>query len=542
MIMTDSEIILCSGIKMDKNYENVLSYNEEQMVSLCRQKAIYTGTNYKIVGVRDNIINVSARYEDCIYANYIAYKNKKYGNKWFFAWVTDVKLLNPATTEITFQIDVFSTWYSRFNIGQAFIEREHVSDDTIGLHTIPENLELGEYITQTNNNSNPDYLDEMFYLSETWLVAGVSEMGLGIDSPVLPNDNKIYSGVNSGLRYLVFKNGFELDKYIRNTENNLSESNIYCVFIIPKSLVNIPENSFITVPVGGTITYSFEFAYMPDSNYSTEIGEVSIQKSQFLDSNYVPVNKKLLTFPYCYFNITNNVGTTKDYHYELFNGNTCDFKIFGAIGVGCSIKMYPLDYAFRGSDTSTTDNKLHGIDASKLPTCGWISDSFTNWLTQNSVNIALSATKDIINIGSGLLTGNPSGALGGFTGIAGTMATIYEHSLQPASSKGGVNQGDLIFSRRQTFNIYKMSIKRENAIIIDQYLSRFGYRVNEVKTPNLKSRRQFNFIKVGGMDEIISGNIPATALEEINSIFRKGVTIFHNYNNIGNYTISNPIV
>lgn len=540
--MTNSEIILCSGIKLDKNYENVLSYNEEEMVNLCRSKAIYTGNNYKIVGVRENVINVSARYEDCIYANYIAFINKKYANKWFFAWVTDVKLLNPATTEITFQIDVFSTWYSRFNVGQGFIEREHVSDDTIGLHTLPENLELGEYITQTNNNANPDYLNEMYYLSETWLVAGVSEMGLGIDGPVLPSDNKIYSGINSGLRYLIFKNGGELDKYIRNTENNLSESNIYVVFIIPRNLVNIASGDFINVPAGGSITYAFEFAYMPDTNYATEMGDVAIQKSQFLDNNYVPVNKKLLTFPYCYFNITNNVGITKDYHYELFNGNSCNFKILGAIGVGCSIKMYPLDYAFKGSDTSTTDNKLHGIDASKLPTCGWISDSYTNWLTSNSVNIGLSVTKDIAQIGLSTLSGNIAGGVGGFLGIANTVSSIYEHSLQPASSRGGVNQGDLVYSRRQTFNIYKMSIKRENAIIIDQYFSRFGYKVNTVKTPNLNSRRQFNFIKVGGMDEIISGNIPATALEEINSIFRKGVTIFHNYNNIGNYTISNPIV
>ena len=151
--MTNSEIILCSGIKMDKNYENVLSYNEEEMVNLCRSKAIYTGSNYKIVGVRENIINVSARYEDCIYANYIAFINKKYGNKWFFAWVTDVKLLNPATTEITFQIDVFSTWYSRFNVGQGFIEREHVSDDTVGLHTLPENVETGDYVVNYENKN-----------------------------------------------------------------------------------------------------------------------------------------------------------------------------------------------------------------------------------------------------------------------------------------------------------------------------------------------------------------------------------------------------
>ena len=44
------------------------------------------------------------------------------------------------------------------------------------------------------------------------------------------------------------------------------------------------------------------------------------------------------------------------------------------------------------------------------------------------------------------------------------------------------------------------------------------------------------------MDELVSGNIPASDLEKINSVLRKGVTIFHDYSNFGDYTISNPIV
>ena len=38
--------------------------------------------------------------------------------------------------------------YGQFlNHKESFIEREHVNDDTIGLHTIPENLETGDYIS-----------------------------------------------------------------------------------------------------------------------------------------------------------------------------------------------------------------------------------------------------------------------------------------------------------------------------------------------------------------------------------------------------------
>ena len=92
------------------------------------------------------------------------------------------------------------------------------------------------------------------------------------------------------------------------------------------------------------------------------------------------------------------------------------------------------------------------------------------------------------------------------------------------------------------FNLYNMTITYSYAKKIDDFFSRFGYKVNEVKTPNLNSRSKFNFIKVGGMDELVTGSIPASDLETINSIFRKGVTIFHNYNDIGNYLIDNPIV
>jgi hypothetical protein len=271
------------------------------------------------------------------------------------------------------------------------------------------------------------------------------------------------------------------------------------------------------------------------------MGDFYIYKPQYLDVDYIPVNKKLLTFPYCFLNITNNVGGTKDYHYELFKGTNCNFNIKGAVSVGCSIKLYPIDYDFT-SDVSTADNKLHTLEGGKLPTCSWNSDAYTNWLTQNGVNIGLSTVKDLVSASAGIATGNLGGMLSGFGGIASTVASVYEHSLQPSSCKGNVNQGDINFARRNTFNIYRMSIKKEFAIIIDRYLSRFGYKVNEVKTPNLNSRTKFNFIKVGGLDELITGDIPASDLEKINEICRKGVTIFHNYTNFGNYTISNPIV
>ena len=123
MNVKDSEIILCKGIKLDKNFENVLSYDNYDMVNLCRNNQIATSTSYSILDPTVNSIDVALPYASCIYANYIAFKNPHYGNKWFFGFVEKVKYVSNNCTTIEYKVDVFSTWYEEFNIGKAFVER-----------------------------------------------------------------------------------------------------------------------------------------------------------------------------------------------------------------------------------------------------------------------------------------------------------------------------------------------------------------------------------------------------------------------------------
>ena len=544
MIMTNSEIILCSGIKLDRNYENVLSYNEEAMVNLCRANAIYTGNNYKIIGVRENIINVSAKYEDCIYANYMAFINKKYGNKWFFAWVTDVKLLNPNTTQITFQIDVFSTWYSRFNVGQGFIEREHVSDDTIGLHTIPEGLETGEFIINSLQELGDNELNRKY----------IAMAYSGNPQSLFPTygSGKEYSGLYTGFNYMIFGSSGDAEKMIQGFSDNGALEKIYCLFTVPYGLIrdtlhwyNAPGATGDDVIEVGNGNYPM-FALVPSDpvgshNEITLLANTNFNINNTIDG-YTPKNNKLFTNEFNYIYVSNNTGCDIKLNYEDFVNNQPIFKIIGAISVGCNIKLIPQNYKKYNSGTG---NELYtyGVSGSKYPTLGWVGDTYTNWLTQNAINIATGFIGSGVSTIGSAFTGNIGASFNGMLDISNKVSEVYKHKLVSETGQGNINSGDLTYSsKKMNYTLYRMSVKNEMAIVIDSYFSRFGYKVNEVKKPNLNSRQQFNFIKVGGMDEIISGNIPATSLEEINSIFRKGVTIFHNYNNIGNYTINNPIV
>ena len=550
------EIILCKGIKLDKNYENVLSYSESSMVSLCDSNKIYRGSNYSFMG-DNSTINVEVSYKDAMYANYVAFKNPKFGNKWFFGFITDVKLISPLVTEITWELDVWSTWYGSFDVGKAFIEREHVADDTFGKHTIPEGLETGEYVIKSETSSTE--------LTDVCpVVCGTLDPNA---DPTAADGGRTYSSYcgnrYESLGYYIFKGSLmstydggdqadAIDAYIKKINQRFSDDGIVSIFMAPKKLVGWNTDGTWTNFTAG---YSFRDALdvflhsspiYRDYNIPYTFTDLEITRPTTYGS-YTPVNNKSYCYPYQYINLTNNNGGNAILNYEEFSSNKPKVEITGIITPSCSIRAVPKNY--KGLSKAYND----GIQGAKYPICSWNNDLFTNWMTQQGVNIALEYAKDVMTIGagiaSGIATGGIAGALGaglassGITGILSTMAQVRQHSLVPPQARGNTNGGDVgAANSKLTITMQLIQVKEEYIKSIDAYFSRFGYKVNEVKTPNLTSRTQFNFIKVGGMDELVHGNIPAADLEKINDICRKGVTIFHNYTNFGNYTISNPIV
>ena len=147
----NSRIILAKDIHIDKEYTNVLSYSESEMLELMQSQAhlVNSAENYSFIRQTGTIM-AGFTYSECLQANYIAFQNPDYSNKWFFAWIDDVIYKGDKNTEITFTIDAWSTWFSYWTKKNCFVVRQHVNDDTIGLHTVNENLDVGEVIEEQN--------------------------------------------------------------------------------------------------------------------------------------------------------------------------------------------------------------------------------------------------------------------------------------------------------------------------------------------------------------------------------------------------------
>lgn len=121
---------------------------------------------------KDNVIRFPAHIDNIINYNYVMYKNENYTNKWFYAFITNMEYLNDNVTLISIATDCFQTWQFDIVYKKMFVEREHVSNDEIGLHTVPEGLETGEYIC---NSHYKDTTMDSYATDLCFIMASTSE-------------------------------------------------------------------------------------------------------------------------------------------------------------------------------------------------------------------------------------------------------------------------------------------------------------------------------------------------------------------------------
>ena len=540
----NSKILLVKNIHIDRQYTNVLSYSEAQMLELCQANLVAQADNYSFLRPTGSIM-AGFTYAQCLQANYIAFQNPDYSNKWFFAWIDDVIYKGDRNTEITFTVDAWSTWFDKWQKKTCFINRQHVNDDSIGLHTIPENLDVGEIIEESYESfpiiDSEEDRNQFYYAIE------------GTYNPITRQDFVGVTKINgslSGSWIFLFK-AFESSVGIQEINNFLGEINeakkiesILNMYILPKYLVDaIGTTHYETT---GQIFGNYSFDLLNNSSRAITFPYNFNKVTTF--SDFVPKNNKCFVYPYNYMLISNNVGNYNIYKYEDFmlNGEISEDPIIElecSISIGASIRLIPRGYK------NIDRNYDEALPLSKFPTCSWSSDAFTNWLTQNGVNIAtnllLTAGGVALSVATGgVATPAVAGALALSTAgnIANTIGQFYQASLLP-SITGGNNTGDVNFASRQNmFAIHHLRAKTEYLKIIDDYFTRFGYAIKSLELPNITGRRYWNYVEIGASEEIGYGEVPAKYMDTINNACRKGVTIWHNHANVGNYSLNNTII
>lgn len=482
---------------------------------------------------KDNTIRVPALVDDLYEYNYVMYRNSNHSNKWFYAFITDLTYVSDQVTAISIKTDVWQTWQFELVYKPVFVEREHVNDDTIGSHTVEENLDLGEYVINSSTTLKPnktvkDYdnvtitgLTFAIVFQVTGLTNGISIASSAFDAA--------YNGVFSGLKYFAVTSYSAARDIITRYDSDTVGNQIVSIFLAPKEYLSGAKKF-------GELGYNI---YIPQDagTVTTLLDSTTITRPSKLNG-YTPKNNKLFTYPFSYIYVTNNVGVNTEFRYEDFASATPKFFIAGALGQGCTTKLCPISYK---GYTTNSEVFEYGVVGAKYPVCAWSSDYYTNWVTQNAVNLGVSAVSGVAGAVISASYGNYIGAASSLvSSIGGIVAKKYEAKTHPDQAKGNANSSDILIGWQRYFTVDCMSVRSEIAKIIDDYFSMFGYKVNSVKVPNVTGRTNWNFVKTVGC--YIQADIPQTDLAEIKSMFDKGVTFWHNPTTFMDYSQNNAIV
>lgn len=503
----DSIVHLCST-PLERDYKNQLYFKTrtaQETYFLSTVVHTYTGLTYQRA---DNIIRVESVIDDLYDCNYVMYKNSNYGDRWFYAFITDMQYVNPNLTYVTIETDVIQTWLLDTTIMDSFVVREHVSNDAIGANTQPESVELGPYIKTAISFANLSPVDYYLFSTEVLPVEGVSWHPPGQ-----------YGGSHISCYWIKFDIE-QLKSIIDNAAQVGKENAIISIFAFPQNAV------------------------LTDYSCIANIGTVAPRTLE-----YSPKNNKLYTYPYCAL-LLEGSGVSVELRYELLKSQalTC----FLSFGPNTTAIAFP-DYA-SGSNIADIRDFEHGVEITGWPVLPWVGNYYQNWIAYNGpkmlINMGSTMIGAVSSIGITPFASDPEAAFGGSAvGAFGSVAKANLNNLAqktvaqmvPNSIHGNVAAVEALAANNGLgVKTTCMTIRPEYARIIDDYFSMFGYSVNRIKKPNLGTRQNWNYVETQNV--ILSGDYPDFYMDRIKQCFNSGITFWNNPTTYGDYTQPNGVV
>ena len=526
MAALNSKIYIYSGVKLDREHNDVTNLSTTALMTALSGNLVASKSDYSFIRDRGTI-KANFTYTQALGCNYMIYQNPTYDNQYFCAFIDHVEYVNENTVEISYTIDLWQTWFSGLSIHDVLVEREHTSNDGAFSrdNLLPEpvtpstmivesvhRLDLGEYCivccyTPTELGDDPAGYVAGEMVSGAKIKKFRTHSGVG--SNRVPDLSDFYDWVN----------GFQGDY-----------ETIVSIFIYPSYFVSISDAE------ADYTQYGF--------SQGKEL-DIPVKTSLF---GYTPKNKKCFTYPY--MQILADTGDAYNvYKPELFYQNNAvvpaisgyNFIVYGCAMPNAELELYPLYYnGFNGGEGNLNYNRTEKLPLNQFPQIAFPIDTYKAWLAQCS-NTAL------YNILEGMLTGGFGGGLsaGGAGALAGSAqaglsgvgsyAITSNVTMKEQSNKWMGSQGGSIDLALDTleYDIKIMAPPLTEIRAIDDFFSMFGYATERTKVPNIATRTNWNYVKVRGT--CAYGNAPAEALTMINDILNRGVTIWHNATNIGNY-------
>lgn len=564
MSTPQTTIHICSGVRLNSRYEHSAYFpNKTAQLAYFSGKEVKTLPAYSFVR-RSWALKVDAEYTDAVKWNYLFFRYPS-DAKYYFYFINKVEYINDNTVELTLELDLLQTYLFDVELLPSFIEREHVTDDTLGLHTLDEGLETGEY---QDFNEQEVGGGEGATKGNVILILSTFNPQTTTSEENAYTAGGIYNGIYSGLG--LYAVAVEDADFLTEKLDTLSELNlidgIVTMWMYPKTMVQLAgeqtwESELWCKNVAGVGNAK---SYNVSVKRYFEAYEFNEDTQIFDDVSYHPKNNKTLTYPYNFLYVTNNAGAHAEFRLERFSdpsGDYQQFNLIGGLSPDSSVRLLPDRYNGVASTKMIND---YGLTLAPYPTCAWNADAYKLWLAQNQYSQDTAKTSAGLSIAGGslaagagiamaLLASGPAGIVGGIGAIAsGAISAISGANQlksvigreevaasQPDQARGSYSSTINAANGLQCFTVIQKQVTPEHARIIDNYFTMYGYKVARTGVPSIKNRKCFTYVKTAGCHAVAS--ITNEDIVKIESIYDRGVTWWDVANcEIGNYAADNP--
>lgn len=537
-VRPESTLYCLKNIPLDNTYQNTIAFNnltaQRQYFS---RHVKYTFNEMTYIRQNGNTIRVEKTADDMLDVNYLMFQNSAYGDRWFYAFVTQINYVNDVTTELIYEIDVMQTWFFDFFLKECFVVREHSSTDRMFENVLNEGLQVENYRWDYTQMVLSDHFTKL-----ACVVLSLTDRE-GEQPEDLAELTGEYNGTYVGAKMIQFYSFDGFKKYMSKVHDKGQVDSILASYMVPYQYAEAfsATGKTLDTPLYTSITPRF--------------GAID---------GYYPKNKKLYCYPYN-FMVVDAVENQKIYRYELFQvlknqGETIRFAEYCTILPNPTAYAVPENYENYGQTGKYIDWS-NGISMGNFPINGWNSDTYKAWVAQNSnrrnIGLAAGVVGGLITAGVGAaalaaapVTGGASllalaGPLamtagGGVSAMSSVFNYISQDSdVQSLPDKSSATQSSDVASMTgaRTFAYLNRHITRDYARIIDEFFNMYGYKTNLVKVPNWNVRPHWTYCKTAGC--IIKGNIPANDAKKICAIFDNGITHWRNGDEVGNYSLDN---
>lgn len=537
LIMPNTDIVLCKNVPLDASYDHTVTFaSQAAQLAYFYSKAVKVIHENSYQRAMSNRLRIACTMEEAVQCNYLYFNNLSFENKTFYAFITGWEYINNVTTEITYELDVFQSFWFDIDIKASFVEREHSLTDVAGANTVPETLEQGEYIVDGYSNFEP----------YTRTIDGQTVVEAG----------------GCAIFYCTFYEREQSDPLYStdpfpNFRGGVANDSVYTGLLpIKKYLFHQPDSSdygnpaypetidgFLTKVERAGKTDGIIAAYIcpfRPNTYQTIEWDFNVPKHTTLAS-YTPKNKKLLTYPYNVLRVRTDSDSTI-YRWEFFRTANAQFKMQGYIVPDPCLTLIPVNYNASTNRPKCIENRL---TIKEYPQFAIDADVWKVYFAQHGASLVTSMIGDAVTAGASLVSVayDPSaaatlGAASSFVNIAKSVAQIYEIQKRPPELKGTQTSLSDYAMGAKKFYADNLCIRPEYARIIDDYFSMFGYATHRVKLPNITGRPYWNYVKTQGVVLDIA-NAPQPYIQKVMDCFNRGITFWHDPANVGNYALDN---